>query len=113
MSAFWKDFTDPIERTLLLAVELQSTWRNIEKAENFGAELEFRRGLGFIAEPLEPFVLQLNYTYVDSEANYPDRLATSLPGQSENVGNLAVVYEKYGVMVRPNDQLGPGMCMFV
>jgi len=41
-----------------------------------------------------------NYTYVDSDANYPDRESTSLPGQSKNIGNLALVYEKYGVTTR-------------
>ncbi len=42
----------------------------------------------------------MNYTYVDSEAEYPDRESTSLPGQSEHMGNLAVVYEKYGISTR-------------
>jgi TonB-dependent receptor len=41
-----------------------------------------------------------NYTYVDSDASYPDRESTSLPGQSKNIGNLALVYEKYGVTTR-------------
>ena len=44
--------------------------------------------------------LYANYTYVDSDANYPDRESTSLPGQSKNIGNLALVYEKYGVTTR-------------
>jgi TonB-dependent receptor len=46
------------------------------------------------------FGLFANYTYADSTANYPDREATILPGQSENTGNLALVYEKYGITTR-------------
>jgi hypothetical protein len=41
------------------------------------------------------FGVYLNYTYIDSEANYPDRETTRLQGQSEHVGNVALVYEKY------------------
>jgi hypothetical protein len=71
-SLFYKDFTNPIERTLLLAVELQSTWINTPGATNIGAELEFRRNLGFVADSLRPLSLQLNYTYVDSEIEVGD-----------------------------------------
>ena len=46
------------------------------------------------------FGLYANYTYVDSDAKYPDRESTTLPGQSEHVGNLALVYEKYGITTR-------------
>lgn len=41
-----------------------------------------------------------NYTYIDSEANYPDRAAGTLPGQSEHVANVALVFEKYGISTR-------------
>jgi TonB-dependent receptor len=47
-------------------------------------------GLGFYA----------NYTYADSTANYPDREALVLPGQSKHTGNLAISYEKYGISTR-------------
>ncbi|MEE4270615.1 MAG: TonB-dependent receptor [Thermoanaerobaculales bacterium] len=46
------------------------------------------------------FGLYANYTYVDSDAKYPDRESTSLPGQSEHIGNLAISYEKYGITTR-------------
>ncbi len=94
-SVFYKDFTNPIERTLLFAVELQSTWINTPGATNLGAELEFRRGLGFIADALSPFSLQINYTYVDSEINVGDDpilTSTSRPlvGQPDNVANVVL-----------------------
>jgi outer membrane receptor protein involved in Fe transport len=99
-SVFYKDFTNPIERTLQLVVELQNTWNNVEAAENFGLELEFRRGLGFIAEPMEPFVLQLNYTYVDSQVNLgeDDQWATnterSMVGQPDHVFNGVLEWQQ-------------------
>jgi TonB-dependent receptor len=46
------------------------------------------------------FGLFANYTYADSTAQYPDRDSTILPGQSEHTGNLALVFEKYGVTTR-------------
>jgi TonB-dependent receptor len=74
--------------------------RNGDKGSLWGIELAFQNnftnwpgaagGLGFYA----------NYTYIDSEAEYPDREPTFLPGQSEHVGNLAVSYEKYGITAR-------------
>ena len=74
--------------------------RNGDKGTLAGAEFAFQNqftnwngfwgGLGIYA----------NYTYVDSDAEYPDRESTSLPGQSKNVGNVALVFEKYGVTSR-------------
>ena len=106
-SAFYKDFTNPIERTLLFAVELQSTWINTPGATNLGAELEFRRGLGFLADALNPFAVQVNYTYVDSEINVgDDPIVTStvrpLVGQPDHTLNLVFEWApvRWGSMVR-------------
>ena len=94
-SLFYKDFTDPIERTLLIATELQSTWRNADSAENFGAELEFRRDLGFLSSGLQPFTLQLNYTWVSSEVTISDNEIITNPsrplvGQPDQVYNVVL-----------------------
>ncbi len=106
-SAFYKDFTNPIERTLLFAVELQSTWINTPGATNLGAELEFRRGLGFLADGLNPFAVQVNYTYVDSEINVgDDPIVTSavrpLVGQPDHTLNFVFEWApvRWGAMVR-------------
>ncbi len=74
--------------------------RNGDKGTLAGVELAFQNQFTNWPGFWGGFGLYANYTYVDSEANYPDRESTSLPGQSENVGNLAVVYEKYGVTAR-------------
>ena len=106
-SLFYKDFTNPIERTLLFAVELQSTWINTPGATNLGAELEFRRDLGWIAQSLTPLSLQLNYTYVDSEISVgDDPIVTSttrpLVGQPDNTANVVLEWAppSWGTMVR-------------
>ena len=62
--------------------------RNGGDATVMGAEFAFERnmfgGLGIF----------LNFTYVDSEADYPDRPATRLQGQAETTGNLALGLER-------------------
>jgi TonB-dependent receptor len=102
---FYKDLTDYIyifqADEIIEGEDVEVTQpRNGDKGTLAGLELAFQNqftnwkgawgGLGFYA----------NYTYVDSEAKYPDRESTSLPGQSEHVGNLALVYEKYGITTR-------------
>jgi TonB-dependent receptor len=99
-SLFYKDFTDPIERTLILATELEATWENVEQAENYGFELELRRDLGFLSESLRPFVAQVNYTYVDSEINVTDEAtiltnpSRPLVGQPDSVYNLILEWSQ-------------------
>ncbi len=70
--------------------------RNGESADLWGVEVAYQNN--FVNAPgiLSGFGLYLNYTYVDSEAKYPDRETTRLQGQSEHTGNIALVFEKYG-----------------
>jgi TonB-dependent receptor len=102
---FYKELTDYIyifqEDATIDGEEVEITQpRNGDKGTLAGLELAFQNqftnwkggwgGLGFYA----------NYTYVDSDAKYPDRESTALPGQSEHIGNLAISYEKYGITTR-------------
>jgi TonB-dependent receptor len=63
---------------------------NGESGWLYGAEIAYqnrwRSGFG----------VYLNYTYVDSNANYIDRENTPLQGQAEHVGNLALIFERWG-----------------
>ncbi|CAM2009273.1 TonB-dependent receptor [Acanthopleuribacter pedis] len=72
---------------------------NGEAAELYGFELAFQKmfknGLGFY----------LNYTYSDSEAAFQDREGTILPGQTESLGNLALIYERNGLSLRLSGNL--------
>ncbi len=69
---------------------------NGDGAEVTGVELayqnQFRNAPGFWSG----FGVFANYTYTDSEANYPDRASTRLPGQAQNSANLAISYELGG-----------------
>jgi TonB-dependent receptor len=61
------------------------------------AESGWLRGLEFaLQRRFGAFGLYLNYTYADSESSYPTREDTTLPGQSEHVGNLALSLEVGG-----------------
>jgi TonB-dependent receptor len=74
--------------------------RNGESATLWGIELAYQNN--FVNAPgfWGGFGLFLNYTYVDSDAEYPDRETTRLQGQAEHTGNIALVYEKYGLSLR-------------
>jgi len=74
--------------------------RNGDKGTLAGFEIAFQNQFTNWNGFWGGFGLYGNYTYVDSDAKYPDRESTSLPGQSKNIGNLALVYEKYGVTTR-------------
>jgi len=102
---FYKDLTDIIYifnvDEIIDGEEFEVTQpRNGDSGELWGAEFAFQKNFTDWQGFWGGFGLYANYTYVDSEARYPGREATSLPGQSENVGNLALVYEKYGISTR-------------
>jgi TonB-dependent receptor len=63
---------------------------NGESASLYGAEFAFQNRWN------SGFGLYFNYTWADSEAKYTSRTDTSLQGQAKNVGNLALIFEKWG-----------------
>ncbi len=74
--------------------------RNGDKGSLWGIELAFQNNFTNWPGAAGGLGLYANYTYIDSEAEYPDREKTFLPGQSEHIGNLAVSFEKYGITAR-------------
>jgi TonB-dependent receptor len=76
--------------------------RNGEAASIRGIELAFQRQLDFLPSPLDGLGLYANYTFTDSEAEFPGRegAKAGLPGQSRHVGNVALSYEKGGFIGR-------------
>jgi outer membrane receptor protein involved in Fe transport len=101
-SVFYKDFDDPIESIQLAGAQQFHTFTNARGARNYGAEVEFRRDLGSLWEPLEDFTAVLNYTYVDSEIEIdPNQSALALTnpthpltGQPDQVGNLMLAWAR-------------------
>lgn len=67
VSAFYKDFTDPIEQAFFQEAPTQLTVGNLGDALVYGAEVEFRQRLGFIAESLNNLKLNLNVSYMESQ----------------------------------------------
>ena len=65
-SAFYKDFTDPIELTFYESAPDQLTPRNLGNASVVGIEFEFRKSLGFIANSLEKLKFNINASYIES-----------------------------------------------
>jgi outer membrane receptor for ferrienterochelin and colicin len=67
VSAFYKDFTLPIELVINpLAANLEGNYRNVDRAQLFGFEFEFRKQLGFITPTLKNFRAGGNVTLIRS-----------------------------------------------
>ena len=97
---FYKDLTDYIFVSTFDEIRDSDEWEvtqplNGDNATLLGFELafqnQFRKAPGF----LSGFGVFINYTYSDSDATIPGRDGDSpLPGQPEQVGNIAISYEK-------------------
>jgi TonB-dependent receptor len=72
--------------------------RNGRSARLYGFELALQNQLRFLPGPLAGLGVYANYTFTDSEATFPDRSEgiSTLPGQSQHVGNLALWFERWG-----------------
>ena len=104
LSFFYKDLTDPIEKTFqnLSGNNIRSTFQNSLKAQNYGIEIEARKNLGFIHALLSPFSIFANYTYIDSQVEInPEALTGStaitslerpLQGQPDYIANVILEY---------------------
>ncbi|MBK8229218.1 MAG: TonB-dependent receptor [Candidatus Eisenbacteria bacterium] len=97
-SVFFKDFDDPIERTVLNAAEPLYKPVNGEEATLYGTELEARLALGRVAPRFESLSLAGNLTLVESEAKLDELSGSSnsnqrpLEGQSPYVLNTSLYY---------------------
>lgn len=98
VSAFYKDFTDPIGEVLSFEGSSLCTtqYRNFESARILGSELELRKSLAFLGEALAPFAVGLNVTLVQSTTVYridsTNTLTYRLQGQSDRLANLNLLY---------------------
>ena len=67
VSAFFKNFKDPIELAYFLSASDQFQPRNLGSAIVYGAEFEIRKNFGFIADKLEDFSVNLNFSLINSQ----------------------------------------------
>jgi outer membrane receptor protein involved in Fe transport len=72
VSTFYKAFQNPIEQKLLVETQnYEIVYVNSKDAYLYGAELEFRKNLGFV-DLLNNFYLGGNFTYVKSAVQIPE-----------------------------------------
>lgn len=102
VSAFYKDFTNPIEGIILLsgAGSFSSSFQNVPKATNYGAELEIRKKMSFISKRsgfLSNSTVFGNFAYIISEVDLSSiATATSnrpLQGQSNFIINAGASFK--------------------
>ncbi len=72
VSAFYKDFTDPLEKSFFASAPTQLTIGNLGSAKVYGAEVEFRKHLGFISEGLKNLKFSLNASVTESKLTMSD-----------------------------------------
>jgi TonB-dependent receptor len=69
-------------------------------ANLFGFEINWQQQFTFLPNFWNGFGIYANYTFTDSKADLTGRDDTVLPGQSGDVANFALTYEKYGFQGR-------------
>ena len=72
ISAFYKRFTDPIERAIdpnTNDLATQVFFRNVDEAFLAGMELEFRKKLDFVTPAFSNFSVGLNFAYIYSQVD--------------------------------------------
>ncbi|MBD3289017.1 TonB-dependent receptor plug domain-containing protein [candidate division KSB1 bacterium] len=109
VSAFYKNFQDPIERAFIVsASNREITWKNVDEAKTMGVEFEVRKKLDIISPRLRNFMVGSNLSLVHSEVQIPaDELALirikrpdfkgtrELEGQSPFLLNFNLGYDNY------------------
>lgn len=74
---------------------------NGDSARVWGVELSYVRELDFLPSPWDGLLIAANYAWIDSQAEVPFRTGKiPLPEQAEQVGNLVLGFEKYGLSLR-------------
>jgi TonB-dependent receptor len=98
---FAKQLTDPIFTSTFM--EGGTTIFQPENASSghiLGVEVNLQRQLLFLPAPLDGLDVTANYTYTDSEATLDSGREVRLPGQTDEVWNFALGYEKHGFSAR-------------
>ncbi len=101
---FYKSITNPIEVTVEAGVEQRLSYRNADEAENYGAELEWRKSLGFFDDMFgmgpvwDRLYVAGNYSWIESDIFIEDlgiltNESRPLQGQSPYVANVQIGYD--------------------
>ena len=108
VSGFFKDFSNPIERTINpVAANPEIKFQNVEKATVYGVEFEFRKRLDQVSTALEDLQFGINLSLVQSSVDLdslelaqirqgfdPNASSSrSLQGQSPYMLNINLTYD--------------------
>jgi TonB-dependent receptor len=101
-SFFLKNFTNPIEVTILPSNDLRQSFVNAKGAVNRGFEIEARRRLGTFHRWLRDFLVQSNFTFVDSNISIRPEDATLLTSTERPLlGQSRYIFNATTEWVRP------------
>lgn len=96
-SVFYKVFNNPIESVVEMNGDY--TFKNVEKAQNYGLELEARVGFDRISDSLEDLSLGANFALIESKVEiaaedlaFATNANRPMAGQSPYVANLSLGY---------------------
>lgn len=100
LGAFYKRFINPIEnRTIITTESPQFTYINADFAQNYGAEIEFRKSLSGVTQSkfLNNLGFNINASYIFSEVDLGERARAQdrvrpLQGQSPYIINAGTFY---------------------
>lgn len=107
LGLFYKEFTDPIEQSIVSPVDRKSTYINAQSAENQGIEYEIYKRLDFLGDNFfngigEDFYVQGNVAFIDSQVTIREEdrnsltsLVRPLQGQSDWLFNAQIGYEPF------------------
>lgn len=85
VSAFYKKFQNPIERTYNPeAPNGEYTFRNVDNAFLGGAEFEVKKELRFISQYLSDFSIATNFTYIYSKSDIDERELSQIRATNPN-----------------------------
>jgi TonB-dependent receptor len=87
VSAFYKDFTNPIEKQII-SDDQQIKYNNVDKATLMGLEFEFRKNLGVISELLNKVQFGMNFTLVNSNVDVAARDRELIENYNEQIDEL-------------------------
>ncbi len=98
VSAYYKDFKNPITLYYLRTQSPTLQYTNVPSAMLFGVEFEIRKNLGFISSALKDFKINTNVSFIEAssdvrEANSTtDRTERPFEGQAPYIVNAALLY---------------------
>lgn len=99
VGAFYKTFTDPLERTVAPSVDEYITIINSDSATNYGVEFEVEQYLNFLSDRLSNYFWNANLTFIESEidlgedAGMVTNSSRPMQGQSDILFNTQFGYE--------------------